>query len=99
MPVLAAAVSRLREVTGNAESALGKEGRRAEEEQRRSEAWRARVDKLSLQARRGGRGVGEGSLCSGPFHAAAYPHAPWLMNRREGGNVLTTATKPHGGSV
>ncbi|CBN75316.1 hypothetical protein Esi_0078_0048 [Ectocarpus siliculosus] len=50
LPVLAAEVSRLREVTGNAESALGKEGKRAEEEKRRSEAWRARVDKLSLQA-------------------------------------------------
>ncbi|CAM9697850.1 unnamed protein product [Ectocarpus fasciculatus] len=57
VPVLAAAVSRLREVTGNAESALGKEGKRAEEEQRRSEAWRARVDKLSLQARLDGGGA------------------------------------------
>ncbi|CAM9401682.1 unnamed protein product [Ectocarpus sp. 13 AM-2016] len=54
VPVLAAEVGRLREVTGNTESALGKEGKRAEEEQRRSEAWRARVDKLSLQARLGG---------------------------------------------
>jgi len=45
----AATVDRLQRDKGAVESALGEEGRKVEEEQRRSKAWRAQADKASLQ--------------------------------------------------
>ena len=49
MPELSATVDRLTSAKRAVEKAYGEEGRRAEEEQRRSKAWRAQVDKVSLQ--------------------------------------------------
>jgi len=49
VPRLAATVDRLQRDKGAVESALGEEGRKVEEEQRRSKAWRAQADKASLQ--------------------------------------------------
>lgn len=51
MPELTATVDRLRNAKCAAQKAHGEEVRRVEEEQRRSKAWRAQVDKVSLQVR------------------------------------------------
>lgn len=51
IPSLTTAVERLLEDKGRANDALGEEGRKAEEQQRRSKAWGEQVDNLSLQAR------------------------------------------------
>ncbi|CAM9262355.1 unnamed protein product, partial [Hapterophycus canaliculatus] len=59
VPALSAAMDRMLGDKSSAESALGEQGRRNEEERRRSTAWRAQVDKLSLQARNGDARAGE----------------------------------------
>eukprot|EP00903_Cladosiphon_okamuranus_P013826 g12867.t1 len=50
VPELTATVDRLMKAKRAVEKAHGEEGQRADEEQRRSKAWRAQVDKVSLQA-------------------------------------------------
>lgn len=49
MPELTDTLDRLINAKRAVDKAHGEEGRRAEEEQRRSKAWRAQVDKVSLQ--------------------------------------------------
>lgn len=49
VPELTATVDRLLNAKRAAEKARGDEGQRVEQEQRRSKAWRAQVDKVSLQ--------------------------------------------------
>lgn len=46
------AVERLVQEKGRVEDAVGFEGKRVSNEQRRSRAWREQVDELSLQARK-----------------------------------------------
>ncbi|CAM9540539.1 unnamed protein product, partial [Sphacelaria rigidula] len=52
VPSLVTAVERLVQEKGRVEDAVGFEGKRVSNEQRRSRAWREQVDELSLQARK-----------------------------------------------